>query len=109
MIDTGLTQVVSSCHHVLNIALRLAFWLRSNLMFLIQLSYENWAYGEPNNYQNVEYCGELKGEPGMSWNDINCEHLNNWICQIKKGMINCSPLSLRLENSCPGTPVFSLY
>uniref|UniRef100_A0A2K6G8N3 Mannose receptor C-type 1 n=1 Tax=Propithecus coquereli TaxID=379532 RepID=A0A2K6G8N3_PROCO len=34
---------------------------------------------------NVEYCGELKGDPGMSWNDINCEHLNNWICQIRKG------------------------
>uniref|UniRef100_A0A8C5Y4E3 Macrophage mannose receptor 1 n=1 Tax=Microcebus murinus TaxID=30608 RepID=A0A8C5Y4E3_MICMU len=49
------------------------------------VSYENWAYGEPNNYQNVEYCGELKGDPGMSWNDINCEHLNNWICQIRKG------------------------
>ncbi|EHH64595.1 macrophage mannose receptor 1 [Macaca nemestrina] len=49
------------------------------------VSYENWAYGEPNNYQNVEYCGELKGDPSMSWNDINCEHLNNWICQIHKG------------------------
>nr|XP_044990947.1 macrophage mannose receptor 1 [Jaculus jaculus] len=49
------------------------------------VSYENWAYGEPNNYQNVEFCGELKGDPGMSWNDINCEHLNNWICQIQKG------------------------
>ncbi|KAI4575392.1 hypothetical protein MJG53_011595 [Ovis ammon polii x Ovis aries] len=49
------------------------------------VSYENWAYGEPNNYQNVEYCGELKGDPAMSWNDINCEHLNNWICQIRKG------------------------
>nr|XP_048316812.1 macrophage mannose receptor 1 [Myodes glareolus] len=49
------------------------------------VSYENWAYGEPNNYQNVEYCGELKGDPGMSWNDINCEHLSNWICQIQKG------------------------
>ncbi|KAF4023228.1 hypothetical protein G4228_015619 [Cervus hanglu yarkandensis] len=50
------------------------------------VSYENWAYGEPNNYQNVEYCGELKGDPGMSWNDINCEHLNNWICQIRKDL-----------------------
>uniref|UniRef100_A0A8C3X197 Macrophage mannose receptor 1 n=1 Tax=Catagonus wagneri TaxID=51154 RepID=A0A8C3X197_9CETA len=49
------------------------------------VSYENWAYGEPNNYQNVEYCGELKSDAGMSWNDINCEHLNNWICQIRKG------------------------
>ncbi|KAG8515944.1 Macrophage mannose receptor 1 [Galemys pyrenaicus] len=49
------------------------------------VSYEKWAYGEPNNYENVEYCGELKGDPGMFWNDINCEHLNNWICQIPKG------------------------
>ncbi|XP_045141549.1 macrophage mannose receptor 1 [Echinops telfairi] len=49
------------------------------------VSYEHWAFGEPNNYQNTEYCGELKGDPSMSWNDINCEHLNNWICQIKKG------------------------
>lgn len=49
------------------------------------VTYENWAFGEPNNYQNVEFCGELKGEPGMSWNDINCENLHNWICQIRKG------------------------
>ncbi|XP_036201669.1 macrophage mannose receptor 1 isoform X2 [Myotis myotis] len=49
------------------------------------VSYENWSYGEPNNYGNTEYCGELKGDPSMSWNDINCEHLKNWICQIRKG------------------------
>ncbi|XP_011362718.1 macrophage mannose receptor 1 [Pteropus vampyrus] len=49
------------------------------------VSYENWAYGEPNNYGNTEYCGELKGDSSMSWNDINCEHLKNWICQIRKG------------------------
>lgn len=69
-----------------------------NVMFLTQVSYENWAYGEPNNYQNVEYCGELKGDSGMSWNDINCEHLNNWICQIQKGMVTCPLFYLTLEN-----------
>ncbi|XP_028934045.1 macrophage mannose receptor 1 [Ornithorhynchus anatinus] len=51
------------------------------------LRYENWAYGEPNYYQQSEFCGELKGEPSMNWNDINCDHLHNWICQIKKGAI----------------------
>ncbi|XP_066135196.1 macrophage mannose receptor 1 [Saccopteryx bilineata] len=49
------------------------------------VSYENWAFGEPNNYGNTEFCGELKGDPSMSWNDINCEQLKNWICQIRKG------------------------
>lgn len=77
-------------------------------MFLTQLSYENWAYGEPNNYNNVEYCGEMKGDPNMYWNDINCEHLNNWICQIQKGMVAYLLLPLKLENY-PDSPVSSFY
>ncbi|XP_005387016.1 PREDICTED: macrophage mannose receptor 1 [Chinchilla lanigera] len=61
--------------------------------------YENWAYGEPNNYNNVEYCGEMKGDPSMNWNDINCEHLNNWICQIQKGKTpNPEPTPAPQEN-----------
>ncbi|XP_021096156.1 macrophage mannose receptor 1 isoform X3 [Heterocephalus glaber] len=63
------------------------------------VSYENWAYGEPNNYNNVEYCGEMKGDPNMSWNDINCEHLNNWVCQIQKGKTpNPEPTPAPQEN-----------
>ncbi|KFO21624.1 Macrophage mannose receptor 1 [Fukomys damarensis] len=63
------------------------------------VSYENWAYGEPNNYNNVEYCGEMKGDPNMFWNDINCEHLNNWICQIQKGKTpNPEPTPAPQEN-----------
>ncbi|XP_068942367.1 macrophage mannose receptor 1 isoform X1 [Petaurus breviceps papuanus] len=49
------------------------------------VAYENWSYGEPNNYGNIEFCGELKADPSMRWNDINCELLRNWICHIKKG------------------------
>ncbi|XP_043825132.1 LOW QUALITY PROTEIN: macrophage mannose receptor 1 [Dromiciops gliroides] len=49
------------------------------------VTYENWSYGEPNNYDNIEFCGELKADPSMRWNDINCELLRNWICHIRKG------------------------
>ncbi|XP_023561199.1 macrophage mannose receptor 1 [Octodon degus] len=63
------------------------------------VTYENWAFGEPNNYNNVEYCGEMKGDPSMQWNDINCEHLNNWICQIQKGQTpNPEPTPAPQEN-----------
>ncbi|ELW47394.1 Macrophage mannose receptor 1 [Tupaia chinensis] len=34
----------------------------SKTSLCFKVSYENWAYGEPNNYQNVEYCGELRGD-----------------------------------------------
>ncbi|XP_014457049.1 macrophage mannose receptor 1 isoform X1 [Alligator mississippiensis] len=47
--------------------------------------YENWAFGEPNNYQGVELCVELTGDSSMLWNDRHCDYLHAWICQIKKG------------------------
>lgn len=81
----------------------------TNSMFLMQVTYENWAFGEPNNYQNVEFCGELKGEPGMAWNDINCENLHNWICQIRKGMVTYSLLDLSVVAKSHYFSAFSMF
>ncbi|XP_036377634.1 macrophage mannose receptor 1-like [Megalops cyprinoides] len=49
-------------------------------------SYENWGYGEPNNYNDVELCAEVSFYYGRPWNDRHCEFYNNWICQIRKGV-----------------------
>ncbi|CAI5788830.1 Uncharacterized protein PODLI_1B041026 [Podarcis lilfordi] len=70
------------------------FWLGLNLQSPTEgfswsdgspLGYTNWEYGEPNNYNEIEHCGELNANYRMRWNDIHCEDLYNWICQIKKG------------------------
>uniref|UniRef100_A0A8C8RLT3 Mannose receptor C-type 1 n=1 Tax=Pelusios castaneus TaxID=367368 RepID=A0A8C8RLT3_9SAUR len=49
------------------------------------VNYENWADGEPNNYEGNEKCGVFDGYTDMQWNDLFCETLCDWICQIKKG------------------------
>ncbi|CAM4596068.1 macrophage mannose receptor 1-like [Lepidochelys kempii] len=49
------------------------------------VNYENWADGEPNNYDGNEKCGMFNGYTAMQWNDMFCETLGDWICQIKKG------------------------
>ncbi|XP_034562096.1 macrophage mannose receptor 1 [Notolabrus celidotus] len=50
-------------------------------------SHENWGYGEPNNHNDMEHCAEVYTYYGRYWNDRHCEGYNNWICQIKKGVI----------------------
>ncbi|XP_054245985.1 macrophage mannose receptor 1-like [Indicator indicator] len=47
--------------------------------------YENWGFGEPNNYQGIELCAEVSGDFPMRWNDRHCDYLYGWICQIRKG------------------------
>ncbi|MGH0174663.1 UNVERIFIED_CONTAM: hypothetical protein FKN15_068385 [Acipenser sinensis] len=57
-----------------------------------KVSYENWGYGEPNNYNNAELCTEMSLSYPLSWNDRHCESYTNWICKIRKGFwndINC--------------------
>ncbi|XP_028288347.1 macrophage mannose receptor 1 [Parambassis ranga] len=49
-------------------------------------SYEKWGFGEPNNYNDNEHCGEVKAYYGRHWNDRHCEVNNDWICQIRKGV-----------------------
>nr|XP_015210001.1 PREDICTED: macrophage mannose receptor 1 [Lepisosteus oculatus] len=50
------------------------------------VSYENWGYGEPNNHNDAELCGETSLFFGLPWNDRHCEHYNNWICKIRRGV-----------------------
>ncbi|XP_016396320.1 macrophage mannose receptor 1-like [Sinocyclocheilus rhinocerous] len=47
--------------------------------------FENWGFGEPNNYNNQEHCAESGLYYGHKWNDCDCESYNNWICQIPIG------------------------
>ncbi|MBN3307386.1 MRC1 protein, partial [Amia calva] len=49
-------------------------------------SFENWSYGEPNNYNDAELCGEMSLYFGLPWNDRHCESYNNWMCKIRKGV-----------------------
>ncbi|XP_068091671.1 macrophage mannose receptor 1-like isoform X2 [Hyperolius riggenbachi] len=50
-------------------------------------SYENWGYGEPNNYQGLELCGEVNTDYRLSWNDRHCETPQDWICKLRKGAV----------------------
>ncbi|CAH2273536.1 Hypothetical predicted protein [Pelobates cultripes] len=43
-----------------------------------ELTFTNWASGEPNNYGNKEHCGEILSGP---WNDRNCDDSVNFICR----------------------------
>ncbi|KAM3929565.1 macrophage mannose receptor 1-like [Leptodactylus fuscus] len=64
------------------------------------LNYENWGYGEPNNYQGMELCGEISTDYRLSWNDRHCDIPQDWVCKIKKGAI------LKPEPTKPPIPAF---
>ncbi|NXO51028.1 MRC1 protein, partial [Aramus guarauna] len=49
------------------------------------VNFEKWAHGEPNNYDGNEKCGVFNGYNNMNWNDLFCEHMQDYVCQIKKG------------------------
>ncbi|XP_065117892.1 macrophage mannose receptor 1-like isoform X3 [Paramisgurnus dabryanus] len=53
--------------------------------------YENWSFGEPNNHNNLEHCGECGFYYGRQWNDRDCDAYNDWICQIPIGITPKSP------------------
>nr|XP_023996993.1 LOW QUALITY PROTEIN: macrophage mannose receptor 1-like [Salvelinus alpinus] len=58
------------------------------------LSFQHWIEGEPNNSNGVESCAEIMNshwdEEG-SWNDVNCEGYNDWLCEIPKGLTPLPP------------------
>ncbi|NWI51084.1 MRC1 protein, partial [Calyptomena viridis] len=51
------------------------------------VNFEKWLRGEPNNYDGNEKCGVFSGYLNMNWNDVFCEHLLDYVCQIKKGAL----------------------
>uniref|UniRef100_A0AAZ3NZT0 Mannose receptor, C type 1b n=1 Tax=Oncorhynchus tshawytscha TaxID=74940 RepID=A0AAZ3NZT0_ONCTS len=58
------------------------------------LSFQHWMEGEPNNYNGVESCAEMRNsywDKEGSWNDVNCEGYNDWLCEIPKGVTPLPP------------------
>uniref|UniRef100_A0A3Q1GW30 Mannose receptor, C type 1b n=1 Tax=Acanthochromis polyacanthus TaxID=80966 RepID=A0A3Q1GW30_9TELE len=52
------------------------------------LNFQNWEDGEPNNKNGVESCVEFKAyywKASGSWNDVHCEKINSYACQIRRG------------------------
>lgn len=59
-----------------------------SILSFIQTSYVNWQEDEPNNYNNVENCVEIKFwwyERKGEWNDVQCQDRKDWFCEIRKG------------------------
>uniref|UniRef100_A0A8C2ASV6 Mannose receptor, C type 1b n=1 Tax=Cyprinus carpio TaxID=7962 RepID=A0A8C2ASV6_CYPCA len=53
-------------------------------------SYQSWASDEPNNFNNIENCVEMRisiWDSDGAWNDVNCQDRKDWYCQIRKGKI----------------------
>uniref|UniRef100_A0A8C2ATD5 Mannose receptor, C type 1b n=1 Tax=Cyprinus carpio TaxID=7962 RepID=A0A8C2ATD5_CYPCA len=51
-------------------------------------SYQSWASDEPNNFNNIENCVEMRisiWDSDGAWNDVNCQDRKDWYCQIRKG------------------------
>uniref|UniRef100_A0A3Q3W748 Uncharacterized protein n=1 Tax=Mola mola TaxID=94237 RepID=A0A3Q3W748_MOLML len=57
------------------------------------VNFLHWQEGEPNNHNNDESCAEFKiynWDESGSWNDLNCDSYNDWLCQIRLSVkINC--------------------
>uniref|UniRef100_A0A674P6A3 Mannose receptor, C type 1b n=1 Tax=Takifugu rubripes TaxID=31033 RepID=A0A674P6A3_TAKRU len=55
------------------------------------VNFLHWQEGEPNNHNNDESCTEFRmhnsWEESGSWNDVNCESYNDWLCQIRAGKV----------------------
>ncbi|XP_058889912.1 macrophage mannose receptor 1-like [Acipenser ruthenus] len=56
------------------------------------VGFTNWGSGEPNNHQGRENCVEMGIRSNYSyWNDLNCDAVKDWICEIRKGQAPIIP------------------
>ncbi|KAL0967020.1 hypothetical protein UPYG_G00303530 [Umbra pygmaea] len=64
------------------------------------MSFQHWKDGEPNNKNGAESCAEMSNrdwdEEG-SWNDVNCEDYNDWLCEIRKGVTPLPPPNITIS------------
>jgi hypothetical protein len=69
-------------------------------------NYENWGSVEPNRYNGLEDCVELRSSG--TWNDANCYVSRNFVCE-KKISTQCGEGSWLFHNTQFGStdPQFS--
>lgn len=51
----------------------------------MQVNFQHWETENPNSKNSVESCAELQGILEITWNNVNCEKYNRWVCQIRAG------------------------
>ncbi|XP_067462383.1 macrophage mannose receptor 1-like [Thunnus thynnus] len=58
------------------------------------VNFQHWEDGEPNNKNSVESCAEMYSwyRSGF-WNDVHCEKINGFLCQIRAGVTPATPPS----------------
>ena len=61
-------------------------------------NFTNWNTGQPDNYNNVEECAEIRSN--QLWNDVNCYLNKGWMCTILKGVV--PPAQIIVPPSFPG-------
>ena len=56
-----------------------------------RLTFRDWFSGQPDNYRQEEYCGEmyvLNVPSGVvNWNDVNCSRASRFICEKGKSCL----------------------
>ena len=63
-------------------------------------TFTNWNPGQPDNYNNVEDCAEIRSN--SLWNDANCYNgRRGWMCKISKG-INPPTSPIVVNDTFPG-------
>lgn len=73
------SPLIKIIHHLLNMN-------REHIIHCFQVNFQNWDENEPNNRNNMESCAEMRiYRQHWPWNDIHCEKINNWLCQIRAG------------------------